>query len=207
MPHPHERSYAFLVIPTLLIGLASAGTLLWWLPRRRLELIWENERNASIALRVLVSAEEDFKVNDRDWNHIQDFWTGDIAGLYYITTGGQEIHLIPRELAEADAAPLRPLVPTPVPYHGYLFVAMDWDDTGDKPEALKQNTDGSGALRHLKKAAWCAYPSVPGETGKRTYFYAMGMDGECCLLGTDNEGRPVRRWPKGGGKAAWSIID
>jgi hypothetical protein len=169
--------------------------------------IRENERNASTALAILVSAESDFRANDRDWNHIQDYWTGDVAGLYYVSVEGKEIQLISRELAEADAAPLKPLVPAPVPYHGYLFVAMDWDDTGDKPEALKQDTDGTGAVRHREKAAWCAYPSVPGRTGNWTYFYAIGMDGECCLLGTYNEGRLVRRWPKGGGKAAWSIID
>lgn len=201
---------AFLVIPILLASVTAAGIPLWWLPRRRLERRLENERSASTALAMLVSAEQDFKANDRDWNRIQDYWTGDVAGLYYVISkgNGMAIHLIPRELAEADAAPLNPLVPAPVPYHGYLFRAMDWDDTGDKPEALKQDTDGTGALHHIEKVAWCAYPSVPGETGKWTYCYALGMDGSYRLMGTHNNGQPVRRWPKGGGNTAgWSIID
>jgi prepilin-type N-terminal cleavage/methylation domain-containing protein len=34
-----------------------------------------NERNASTSLKTLSSAEADFRSNDRDWNHVNDFWS------------------------------------------------------------------------------------------------------------------------------------
>src|SRR5215203_2691977 len=46
----------------------------------------ENERNASASLKTLSSAEADFRANDRDWNHVNDFWTGDVKGLYTMTS-------------------------------------------------------------------------------------------------------------------------
>src|SRR5438045_5872144 len=91
----------------------------------------ENERAASTALKSLTSAEAEFRANDRDSNQVNDFWTGDVAGLYYTRPNsspvGPEIKLIERAIAEADAAPLKPLVPVPVPYHGYLFRALEVD--------------------------------------------------------------------------------
>ncbi|HVR83252.1 MAG TPA: type II secretion system protein, partial [Planctomycetota bacterium] len=45
-----------------------------------------NERNASTSLKTLTSAEADFRANDRDWNHVNDFWTGDVKGLYCMTS-------------------------------------------------------------------------------------------------------------------------
>ena len=44
--------------------------------------IASNERNASASLKSVVTAEENFKSNDLDRNAINDYWTGDIAGLY-----------------------------------------------------------------------------------------------------------------------------
>ncbi|MBI2901847.1 MAG: DUF2950 family protein [Planctomycetes bacterium] len=43
-----------------------------------------NERNASGSLKTLGTAQSDFRSNDRDNNRIQDFWVGDVAGLYCI---------------------------------------------------------------------------------------------------------------------------
>ncbi len=54
------------------------------------------------------------------------------------------------------------------PYRGYLFVAMQWDDSGEKPESLQHDLDGKGKVRHRLKAAWCAYPRVFRETGNFT---------------------------------------
>jgi hypothetical protein len=86
-----------------------------------------NERNASINLKVITSAEADFRSNDRDKNGVNDFWTGDVSGLYSLDVGDGPLKLIPREVAEADAAPLKPLVPSPVPFKGYLFRALEAD--------------------------------------------------------------------------------
>src|SRR6185369_7605477 len=44
------------------------------------------ERNSSTSLKTLSSAEADFRANDRDWNHVNDFWTGNVSGLYTMTS-------------------------------------------------------------------------------------------------------------------------
>jgi len=72
-----------------------------------------NERNASTSLKTLTSAEADFRANDRDWNHVNDFWTGDVKGLYTMTsaavsgssnsTTDPAIKLIELSIASADA--------------------------------------------------------------------------------------------------------
>ena len=71
-----------------------------------------NERNASTSLKTLTSAEADFRANDRDWNHVNDFWTGDVKGLYTMTsaavigktnsTTDPAIKLIELSVASAD---------------------------------------------------------------------------------------------------------
>src|SRR5258706_4881229 len=45
-----------------------------------------NERSASTSLKTLSTAEADFRANDRDWNHVNDFWTYNVAGLYTMTS-------------------------------------------------------------------------------------------------------------------------
>src|SRR6516162_9564110 len=45
-----------------------------------------NERNASTSLKTLTSAEADFRANDRDANHVNDFWTANVSGLYTMTS-------------------------------------------------------------------------------------------------------------------------
>jgi prepilin-type N-terminal cleavage/methylation domain-containing protein len=71
-----------------------------------------NERNASASLKTLSSAEADFKSNDRDDNKVQDYWTGDVAGLYCMTSAAiagntdPPIKLIEIGIAGADAYPL-----------------------------------------------------------------------------------------------------
>jgi hypothetical protein len=167
----------------LVIGILGAGSLALWLPRRANERRWENERFASTALKTLSSAEADFRANDRDWNHVNDFWTGDVAGLYNVRpndgSNGPEIQLIPRVLAEADAAPVKPLCPKPVPYHGYFFMALgldpsleDMDGNPLPPVSYRQDTDKkSGKVHSLSNFGFVAFPATPGETGK--YFYII----------------------------------
>jgi len=142
-----------------------------------------NERNASIALKTLSSAEADFRANDRDWNHVNDFWTGDVKGLYTMTSAeirgaGKDpkdppIRLIELNVAAADADPA--LVPaggenmplqsfaSPSPRKGYWFAALITDQTlKDTPEAIyKQDTGGTpsmGKCHHTSKFGFTAFP-------------------------------------------------
>ena len=149
-----------------------------------------NERAALGTLMTLRHAEDDLYKNDKDKNGIKDYWTGDIAGLY-------ALGLIPREIAEADASPIKPLIDRPKPYHGYLFVALEWDDdAGESPDPFKQDTDGkSGKVHHRGKFGWCAYPRSYGETSRNTYICSIGgaWGGP---LKRDTQGAPVLRWPR-----------
>src|SRR5438034_2346623 len=45
-----------------------------------------NERSAATSLKTLSTAEADFRANDRDWNHVNDFWTFNVCGLYSMTS-------------------------------------------------------------------------------------------------------------------------
>ena len=63
-------------------------------------------------------------------------------------------------MAEADTAPLNPLVPTPVPFHGYYVRALvsgpSLSAKDETPESFK------GVKRSKENFAICVYPAVPG---------------------------------------------
>ena len=122
------------------------------------------EQNAYECMRNLAGAEHDFRQNDRDGNGVHDFWTADVAGLY-------KFGLIPKELAEADASPLHPLVPKPVPYKGYLFKALLSDLSALPPAEYRQWTDqASGKVHHLEKFGFVAFPADSLGPGYRLYI-------------------------------------
>jgi len=163
----------------------------------------ENERFASAALKTLASASADFRGNDRDGNKIHDFWTGDVASLYYLTTvgGGDSIRLIERAVADAD-----PSRPGATPYHGYWFVAMEKDETG---APYGQDTKGektAGQMnRNHSKFGFCAYPAEYGYTGGSCFYINEGNT----VFKFDTQGKPVLKWPtdedlKSFGPAAFS---
>lgn len=160
----------------------------------------QNEREASAALKGLPRAEADFRANDRDWNHVNDFWTGDVAGLFYVRPNSgensPEIALIPRAVAEADAKPLKALTSSPVPYHGYYFVALDLDATlkGTGEESYRVDTLGEprmGKVHNTSKFGFCAYPAEYGVTGRKTFI----INENNTLFGIDLGGKPMTEWP------------
>ena len=59
-------------------------------------------RNASTSLKTISAAQADFRANDRDWNHENDYWRSDIAGLYTVEVQGYAIKLIELSVASAD---------------------------------------------------------------------------------------------------------
>jgi prepilin-type N-terminal cleavage/methylation domain-containing protein len=73
-----------------------------------------NERNASASLKTLATAEADFRSNDRDNDRAQNFWTGNVYGLFALcpSTNGSAvpttltadlmIKLVEPSLASAD---------------------------------------------------------------------------------------------------------
>ena len=141
-----------------------------------------NERAASIHLKTIASAEADFHMNDRDGNGVTDFWTGDLKGLYTMTSAlelrelgtSRMIRLIELEVAASDAdgrfvpagglnRHLEPLA-RPGPRTGYWIVPLERDRSDGRPPgvAYRQDTGGSprmGACHHLGKFGFCAVPA------------------------------------------------
>jgi len=140
-----------------------------------------NERDASTALKTLSSAEADFRSNDKDWNHVNDFWTGDVKGLYTMTCADVRgagtaptdppIRLIEIETAAADADPaLVPAggenMPLPVPSaarKGYWFAALLTDATlkGTAEATYRMDTGGTptmGKCHNESKFGFVAFP-------------------------------------------------
>jgi hypothetical protein len=56
-------------------------------------------------LKTIATAQADFRANDRDWNHVNDFWRPDVAGLYAFEREGIAIKLIELSVASADQRP------------------------------------------------------------------------------------------------------
>ncbi len=163
---------------------AVMATLVACASRNPEEVIEENELAAVRAMKSLVAAEMDFRANDRDGNNFNDFWTGDVAGLH-------RFGLIARELAEADAAPLKPLVPKPVPHHGYLYRALRMDRSVNPEEAYQQATDeASGKVHHRSIFGFVAYPADYGKTGKATFLINEGST----IIRLNAGGKPVPDW-------------
>jgi hypothetical protein len=162
-----------------------------------------NNDSKSAYLALTEIGEWECFTNDRDNNGVKDFWTGDVVGLY-------RLGLVSRQIAEADALPINPLVDHPVPYHGYLFVALEWDDSGSVPEQLKQDTDGkAGKVHHKQSFGFCAFPVASKEKSPWTYLRGHG-GGMNVTLGRMNQEKaePVLRWPNPAQiSSSWLIVD
>lgn len=138
-----------------------------------------NERNASASLKSLVAAEVDFRGNDRDGNLVTDYWTGDVAGLFCMTSASTRgrndapIKLIEVSLAAADTSPLSAgaaggeyqaisAFALQGPKAEYWYYAMNQDQSVSPAQTYRQNTGGllnMGNVHHPSGFAFLAYPS------------------------------------------------
>ena len=173
---------AFALIP-LISAFAIVGYFAWLRPylaeRQRVEnegYVW----NFKFTFRGI---QRDFFEKDLDGNKIHDFWTEDIAGLH-------RFGLIDRAVAEADAQPVVPLVPKPIPWHGYFFKSLPGHGP-PLPEAQISDDQAGGGFRR-KRFGFCAYPAEPGVTGK--YIYIIDENGSPFRCPVDVMPVPAR-WP------------
>lgn len=149
-------------------GMAFTGVAhqVGWLLRSPLPLMESsgaNWRNAGASLKTIAAAQADFRGNDRDGNRIQDFWRGDIQGLYSLKPEGAAdmIKLIEVSVAGADAKPSKaPDFTVPSPKAGYWFRAMRFKD--------------EGAELDPQRWAALAYPDNPGSG---VWMFAISHDG------------------------------
>jgi hypothetical protein len=182
-PKPSQTSWATSIAVTLVLLTLLAGA--WFVPEWLRHRRAANERAGELGLAKIASAEADFRFNDRDRNGIQDFWTGDVAGLY-------AYGLIPREIAEADAAPLVPLVPQPIPYQGHYYRALVADDSESPPVDYRQVTDPkSGAVHHVERFGFVVYPA--GGLAPPRYMWIV-CENYTCFRSPAADPAPSR-WP------------
>ena len=153
----------------------------------------ERERNASTALKTLTSAEADFRANDRDGNQVNDFWTGDASGLYYVKPKGSitPIRLIEESLANADSKPVFLLPTGSGPRNGYRYQALDQDDSVEGEKAIYRiDTDHSGRkVHHLEMFGFIA---IPADKSQGKYMF---MVNENNTIFRSRATEPRTTWP------------
>ena len=154
------------------------------------------ERTSSTSLKTLASAEADFRANDRDWNHVNDFWTGNVSGLYTMTsaavkgaeannTTDPSIKLIELSVASADAddaflpaggenLPLSTFA-VPSAKAGYWFAALTADLTvGKGAEGLyKQDTKGTPPMGRVHHEARFGFVAIPDSLSAGKYVFMV----------------------------------
>lgn len=151
-----------------------------------------NQKSAISGLSGIGSAEDQFKKDDSDGNGVNDYWVGDVRGLYVIkrsaVVGAKVCSLIDAALANADGAVLAAypagvntdltgLPAARTPLNGYWFRIMtNRQDTTGANVALN---GGNG--RNLSAYAHIAYPHLYAKTGKFVYF----KDNEQTVYSTD----------------------
>jgi hypothetical protein len=193
-------SFAGLGVIVLMFGAGMAFTAVahqtGWLLRSPVRLVksdFSNERNASTSLKTICSAQADFRGNDRDGNQINDFWRGDIAGLYALKgADGVAIKLIELSVAAADDRPATDLKPyaEKQPKAGYWYRALRYRD-----ETTTVDT--------TSRFAALAYPSSPS-AGEHYFIVSEGN----IIYGKETHlGPPPEFYPDDPLKDGWSKLD
>ena len=156
-----------------------------------------NERNASTSLKTLVTAQADFRANDRDGDRVANYWVKDVAGLYGLETGGEKIGLIMIELAEADKAAgkgIYPSVKRNSARAGYHFVVL-------KRYVLDgaSNAYDNGTGRNVSRFGFAAYPERYGRLARKTFI----INEENVVYWKDTQGRAPTLFPEIPRKEGW----
>lgn len=150
-----------------------------------------NERGPGTSLKTITSAQADFRANDRDWNHIHDFWRKDIAGLYAVEVDGVAQKLIELSVAAADDSPKTPIEKHAErsPKAGYWFRALLHED--EKPDAPDP-----------ERFAACTFP-VNSSAGR--WMYIVCEDNR--IWRKDFAGQVPAAYPKNPLADGWEKVD
>ncbi|HZE99657.1 MAG TPA: prepilin-type N-terminal cleavage/methylation domain-containing protein [Planctomycetota bacterium] len=153
-----------------------------------------NERNSSTSLKTLTSAEADFRANDRDWNHINDFWTADVKGLYTMTSAAVSgasnstidpaIKLIELSIASADSDGTKfscndncelTLFAIYASKAGYWYQALAIDQAlaGSTEATYKTDTGGTPSMGSCHNTSKFGFMSYPDSQSSGKYVYVV----------------------------------
>ncbi len=186
-----------------------------------------NERSASTSLRSLSTSEYDFRTNDRDNNLLQDFWTGDVSGMYRLTDpAGNLIKLIELPVAQQDGNPMPAgsanglmsgLLPPLSTKAGYWIMALDQDQQPEPDQDYRQVTDvPMGPVHNSVRYGFISYAEAYGTSGRAMFItnesgvvYRRDPGNEVIVPGV----QPVpilpafRIYPAVPGAAGWGKLD
>jgi hypothetical protein len=128
---------------------------------------WGERPHVSSTLKSIASAHADFRGNDRDGDGVQQFWRGDVAGLYGVVPRGSKepIKLVEISTAGADDRPVGPgpgmtyrnQYVEPGPKAGYWLRALRHAD--ETPDAVSPH-----------RWAACAFPADYPKSGRKTFI-------------------------------------
>jgi prepilin-type N-terminal cleavage/methylation domain-containing protein len=173
-----------------------------------------NERSASTSLKTLSTAEADFRANDRDWNHVNDFWTGNVAGLYTMTsaavsgaaansTTDPAIKLIELSVASADSDGTTPSAgnenaalstfAVSSAKAGYWYMALLTDNTlGTTTEATyKQDTGGTPSMGSVHNTSKFGFLSFPDSQSAGKFVFIVNENNTIFRSATSGFTRPT----------------
>ena len=155
-------------------------------------------------------------MNDRDWNHVSDFWTGDVKGLYTMTsaavsgalggTSDPSIKLIELSIAAADADGTLvsaggenlsiSTYAVPSPKAGYWFAAMTGEASG---RIYAQDTGGDprmGACQNLSAFGFVSFPDSTSMSDQVYIANERNVVYRRTYKGAVRPPKPMSRWLK-----------
>jgi type IV pilus assembly protein PilA len=173
-----------------------------------------NERSASTSLKTLSTAEADFRANDRDWNHVNDFWTGNVAGLYTMTsaavtgnnantTTDPAIKLIELSVASAEADGATPSAGTEnaalstfavsAAKAGYWYMSLIQDNTlAGAPEGVyRQDTGGTPAMGLVHNTSKFGFITFPDSMAAGKFVFIVNENNTIFRSATSGFTRPT----------------
>jgi len=179
-----------------------------------------NERNASTSLKTLTSAEADFRANDRDWNHVNDFWTANISGLYTMTsaaltgntansTTDPSIKLIELSVASADTdSGAVPAGNENVALSnfavasakaGYWYMALVADNTlsGTVEATYRVDTGGTPTMGSVHNTSKFGFMAFPDSQSAGKYVFVVNENNTIFRAATTGVVRPGTVSPPG----------
>ena len=179
-----------------------------------------NERNASTSLKTLTSAEADFRANDRDWNHVNDFWTGDVKGLYTMTSavgtpgagGGTTdppIKLIELSIASADSdgalvtaggenmALSTFAVPSAKAGYWYNALLLDGALAGSPEATYKLDTGGTPSMTSCHNTSKFGFAAYPDSQSAGKYVFVVNENNTIFRSATSGTVKPSTTNPPG----------
>jgi len=174
-----------------------------------------NERSASTSLKTLSTAEADFRANDRDWNHVNDFWTFNVCGLYTMTsaavtgnaantTTDPAIKLIELSVASADSEGSAATITGCAEFAalstfavssakaGYWYIALTLDQSlsGTSEATYKLDTGGTPSMGSVHNTSKFGFLSFPDSQSAGKFVFIVNENNTIFRSATSGFTRP-----------------